>query len=272
MSRLFGRVCAVTVGTRRITGLRMAFKIAKWLARDPNTLELTVTNLSAETRAALQEKDVPVTVEAGYAGTAGSPGTSQVIFSGTARRVTHTHDGTEWETKLTSGDGEKAIRDGRVNEALAPGATMKDALGSLAKGLGVAFDKASAGDLEGAFDSFANGVSLHGPAAPQLDKLMATAGRSWSIQDGTLQILRPDGTTAEAAVLLNAASGLVGSPEFGEKNLLTVKSLLQPDLRPGRKVQLEAAAVKGLFRVEKVTHSGDTAGSEWYSACELRRI
>ena len=270
MSRLLDRVCSATIGDVRITGLRMSFKVAKTAGREPNTMELAITNLSAQSRAALQDADVPVTVEAGYRDTA------RVLFVGNIRNITHTRTGADWVTRLRSGDGEKAIRDARVNVSLAPGATLADAVGTVAKALGAplgnALKKAKAGDFGGAFAAFSGGVTLHGPAATQMDRLLATAGYTWSIQDGVLQLLRADEPNDETAVVLSPTSGLVGVPEFGEKQSLRARSLLQPDLRPGRRVQLESEAARGLYRCETVTHVGDTAGGDWYSECELRRL
>jgi hypothetical protein len=274
--RLFEREVAVTVDTLRVTGLRVQFKITKTSKPEPNTLDLVITNLSAETRAAMQTKDAVVTVTAGHVGT------SRVLFIGNARRIAHVQTGADWETRVQCGDGEVAQRDARVNVSLAPGTTLGQAVGHVAGALGVplgnAAEKLKAGDFGGAFGAFANGVALHGRAVTQLDRLLATAGYTWSIQDGALQLLKADEVTTDEAVLLRGAkdgsdsTGLVGSPEFGEMGALKARSILQPDLRPGRRVQLEAASVSGLFRVEKVTHAGDTAGPDWFSDVELLRL
>jgi hypothetical protein len=273
---LFGREIAVTIGSLRITGLRMQLKVMKSLAREPNTLDLAITNLSAQSRAAAQEKDVLVTVAAGY------QGTSRVLFVGNARKVSHRRVGTDWETGIQCGDGEVAQRDARVNVSLAPGATLAQAVGQVADAmalpLGNAVDKLKAGDFGGAFGAFAHGVALHGPAATQMDRLLASAGYTWSVQDGALQMLRVDEATADDAVVLRGdderggSTGLIGSPELGENGVVKARSLLQADLRPGRRVKLEAESVEGLYRVEKVTHAGDTAGSDWYSDLELKRL
>lgn len=268
--RLFDRECSATVGGSLITGLRMAFRVQKSVGRDPNTMELTITNLSAQTRAALQDAEVPVTISAGYKGTA------RVLFVGTVRRIQHVRQGTDWETRLQSGDGEKAIRDARVNTSLAPGATLADAVKAAASSLGVpignAVEKLRNGNIGGAFSAFSGGVALHGPAATHMDRLLATAGYTWSIQDGVLQLLRVDEPNKELAVVLSPQSGLVGSPEFGERQSVRARSLLQPDLRPGRRVQLESETARGLYRCEAVTHVGDTAGAAWFSECDLRRL
>jgi hypothetical protein len=50
-----------------------------------------------------------------------------------------------------------------------------------------------------------------------------------------------------------------------------VKSLLQPQLEPGGYVQLKTESILGeFFRIEELTHTGDTDGSEWHTEITLR--
>lgn len=282
--RLFGRACAVTVGSLRITGLRIQFKIEKTLQRDPNKLDLTITNLSADTRRQVQffvemsdkerkKRGLPeamITIEAGY------KSETRIIFVGDVRWISHVRQGASWETKIHAGDGEKAQQQARVNQSHAPGTPLAAVVGGLAKKitpiLPASVQKILAGGLPGGFDSFANGISLHGPAASHLDSLLKTAGYTWSMQDGVLQFQKVDKATDDVAVVLGPESGLIGSPEFGEKGVLKAKSLLQPDLKPGRKVSLQSSSATGVFKVEHVVHSGDTHGQDWYSEVELKRL
>ncbi|KKK49424.1 hypothetical protein LCGC14_3135220, partial [marine sediment metagenome] len=91
--------------------------------------------------------------------------------------------------------------------------------------------------------------------------------------DEQVQLLRQGGTNGDDQVLLNAASGLIGSPEIGEDGILDARSLLQGKLSPGRPVRIESSAIDdGFFRIEKVIHFGDIAGNEWYSDIEARAI
>jgi hypothetical protein len=84
-------------------------------------------------------------------------------------------------------------------------------------------------------------------------------------------------------IVLDSTSGLIGSPAMGSaptasekkkgaKPLLTAKSLLQPPIRPGRRVRVKSAEYSGDFRAVKVTHDGDTAGGNWYTDLELEAL
>ncbi len=266
MTRLFKRVAEVTVETAPgrgvgITGLRVQFKVTKTLRPEPNTAEVTITNLSAETRRQVQPAGSLVTLVAGY------DGATKQLFQGDMRLGNHTRQGTEWVTRLEAGDGEKEVRQSKVVESFQAGArkeavvkrlleTMKlnvrDAVATVAKkGL-------AAGAAE-----FAKGVSISGNTAKELTRILDGMGLSWSIQDGKVEILAK-GDLVGDAVFLSPATGLVGTPEIGEKGYVKVRSLLNPLIRPGVGIVLDTEVIKGTFRVEKAEYRGDTHGLDWY--------
>lgn len=270
MPTMFGRQAAITVHDRKITGLRMQFKVDKTSKPDPNTLDLTIYNLSADTRARLAATKRPqVIVEAGYQQT-------EQLFKGDARTVYSVRQGPDWLTKVQCGDGERAYQFGRTDESFAPGtktdAVVKRLVSDMGVGVGNALKKLKDGDFSGAMSTFVNGFTVSGNSADQFDRIMKSSGLDWSIQDGELQVLKPGTATDESAVLLTPDTGLVGSPEVGEDGVVKFTSLLQPGMRPGRKVQLKAAAMNGLFVLQRVTHQGDTHGLEWYTICEAKAL
>jgi len=280
MSKLFKREAIVTVGTLRVSGLRTQFRIEKTGQPEPNKLTLSLTNLSPDSRGKLTDQaessGVAVIFEAGYAGTKQSPATTEIIFTGTARLVSHSRQGPDWVTKIQSGDGVQAYKSARFVGSFAPGSKRATLAEEAAKKLGLPLgnlkERLKAHDFTGALTEFVNGFAAAGNAAEQLTELLAPVGLGWSIQDGQIQVLSDDETTAAQAVLLAPTSGLIGSPEIGEKGVVKLKSLLQPGLRPGRKIEVRASAVKGFFRADRVVHVGDTHGAEWYSEVEARRL
>lgn len=272
VATLFGREAFVFVGDLKISGLRLRFKAVKSLKVEPNTLDLHVFNLSASTRASLQTKGVTVVLVAGYTGT------SEVIFAGDARTIDHVRLGPDWDTHIQCGDGEVAYSKSISSFSFGPGAKWTDVVEKLAGDLkvksGDALEKVRRGDFGGAVDSFLQGIAVNGSTVREFDRVMQAAGFEWSIQNGKLQILRPNRVGDGTAVLLSPSSGLIGSPDHGapEKDgspsLLRVKSFLQPALSPGRAVRVESRSLTGLYRCEKVKHEGDTRGPEWYSSVE----
>lgn len=269
-----------------ITDLRVAFRVKKTLKKEPNECEVTISNLSEKSRAALQKKHVKVILEAGYADTLAQ------LFAGDSRFVDQIHDGATWNTKIQCGDGERAYRYLRVAESFRPGTRVSDVVNTVAKALGMRVVGHTA-ELAKVTEQFVQGYTAFGKVAHELDHLLLSRGFTWSIQDGTLQVLKVDGATGDSILRLAADTGMIGSPEHGspEKDaplpqlsgdaedagftvpakkkqgppVLKVKSLLQPGLRPGRKVKVESVGVTGVFRVETVEHTGDTHGEPWFS-------
>lgn len=273
MSLLYSKRCAVVVDGLLVDGLRAQFKVEKTLTKNPNTAHITISNLSEETRRKMRNRHASVILSAGYADTVAQ------IFSGTARTVDHVRKESTWETVIQCGDGEVQFRVSRVSQSFGPGTKVADVIAAIAHSTGLkvgnAVDQAELGGFRGGLEQFAQGYVAHGKSSAQLDKILRSAGFDWSIQDGALQFLRPSEAAKNQAVLLSEDTGLIGSPEHGtpdkkgKPSVLKAKSLLQPTLRPGVRVEIHSRAIHGSqFRVEKVTHSGDTGATEWYSEIE----
>lgn len=274
MARLFQRECVVTVGDLRMQGLRVAFKVEKSTKEEPNTCDVTITNLSAEHRQRVQRKGQTVSLLAGHVGS------SALIFVGEVLQANHQRDGADWNTQLRGATGAKAMRTGWVSESFAAGTPLLDVMLRVSGALGVdpgnSREVLSAEQARMKRQQVLTGYAAFGSAARELSGLLKPHGMSWSIQDGRLQVLAGTSPASGAAVRLTPSTGLVGSPEFGtpdfygvkEPPRLKVRSLLLPALFPGCRVQLESERYTGDLRAEKVTHSGDTHGGDWYTEIE----
>lgn len=249
-----------------IDGLRVQFKVEKSLrGKDPNSAEITVWNLSPTSRALLETRAAKVVLRAGYEDSVEQLFVGDVVFGESK------HEGPDWQTKILAGDGARARKFARVSRSFRAGAPFASVAKGIALALGV-----GVGNLPDVLATvstqYVQGYAAHGPAARELDRVLKSAGYEWSIQDGQLQVLKA-GTELRTTVVLDAEHGLVGSPEVGageEKGgpVLTATSLLQGSLVPGVRLDLRGETVRGLFRVTKVSHDGDTHGAEWYTKVE----
>jgi hypothetical protein len=264
---LFKRVCILSVDTVQVQSLRMSFNIVKSTGRHPNTSQISVWNLAKDSRAAMALKGAKVILEAGY------EGQSMQVFNGDARTIDHHLEGPDWVTKIQCGDGEKAYQLARVSKSFKGGTSVGQVLRHFIDALGINPGN-SLKEIAGIKEQFVHGYTAHGQAATEMDRLLKSYGYEWSIQDGRLQVIPKGKTTADSVVSLSPDTGLVGSPELGNKDkqkkhaVLKAKALLQPSLSPGRRFELQSREHHGLFRVEQVTHKGDTHGGEWYSEIE----
>lgn len=250
-----------------IDGLRTTFKLTLDDKPEPNNAEIAVWNLSADSRAQLDGKGFRVILAAGY-GT-----NTEQIFSGDVRRFDHQRIGPDWVTKIEVGDGERAFNHARISESFGAGTAVRDvlrkAIAAMQGDPGNALQK-----IQGIAGDFVTGYVAHGRAALELTRLLEPQGYTWSVQGGRLQILGPNDYTDEIGPLVSPDTGMIGTPEVGspEKKgqpaVLKVRSLLLPRMRPGQRFELRSSAKSGTFKARKVVHTGDTAGSEWYTEIE----
>jgi hypothetical protein len=230
---------------------------------------MRIWNLNAEHRKRLQELEtVYVSLEAGYVG-----GTS-LLFRGDLRDVISTREGTDWVTTITSDSGRRA-RKRRILKSFAPGATVENVLNAAAKAMGVRLGNTAAktvsAKIQGTQASkFFNGYALAGAIEGELDRLARSCGLEWSIQDEELQFLDQGMPLQELGIELSPDTGLIGSPEPGNKAITEARCLMIPDLFPGRRIRITSEHVTGIYRAETTKHVGDTAGHDWYVDLELR--
>jgi hypothetical protein len=259
--------------------LRVAVRIEKTLQKDPNTAEVTIWNLSQDTRTRLQEKGILTEIEAGYFGD------TSVIFTGDLDYGSTTRQGADWVTTFQSSDGGRSYRNSRINLSFDAGTALKDVLKTAAESIGVGLgnvvEQLEQGAPRSTATEYVKGLVMSGPAAQQFDKIVKRGGWNWGIQDGQLQLTRPGQAINPAeAIVLRQGTGLIGSPERGEKGIVRATSLLQPELQPGKKVQILAGEnrvtgafeIDGFFRIEKLKITADTAAQEWYSEIEARPL
>jgi hypothetical protein len=283
VAELFGRRCRISIGNLAagdVVGgpsiggqalpvqLRLAFKVERDRKPEPNKNECQLYNLSAESRAAIKKGDL-LTIEAGY------PDNFAQIFQGDVRTVSHTQQRGDWITRITAGDGETAFRTARVQESFGPKTKVQAVLQKLVDAYGIKIGNASEMiKKKAAINEYLHGKTLSGRVSEQLEKILSDVGLEFSIQDGALQVVETGKAVEGPAVLLDATSGLVSSPEIGEsgkdgKVVIKIRSLLQPRIVPGKLIDLDSATHRGLVRCDKVTHTGDTyAANPWFSEVE----
>ncbi len=263
----------VSARVTEIKDLRVSFKVEKTLSKDPNDATISVYNLNSTTRANLPGKGAKLILEAGYSETVAR------IFVGDARNILSKREGPDWVTTFECGDGARASSFARVSGSFAAGAKMASVLETIGAATKLPLGnlaEIARGDLGGV--TLPGGFVAHGSALRELDKILVSLGYELSIQDEILQVTKAGQPTTEPVFNLNPRTGLIGSPELNDgngkdkKSTLRITCLLQPQLKPGRKVRLESESFKGEFRISTVEHKGDTNGAEWYSVLELERF
>ena len=278
MARLFKRSCIFRFGKNgildtEIKELRMQFKVERNLETNPNTGEIKIYNLNQSNRDKLSSEGAICTFDAGYAGN------EKHLLQGTIARVSHIKQGPDWITSIELGDGEKALKTATVDKTFTAGATGQDVISEV---VGV-LKRIKDGGIEsvknlaaGLVKNFTSGITISGSATDILKSLGETMGFESSVQDGELVLLPKNTVGTQTAVDLSPSTGLVGSPAplkqedkaKQPRTGVTVRSLLQPDVIPGRLFVLQDTSISGSFRAEKVTHEGDSREGPFYSSLE----
>lgn len=272
MTTQFQRAFKLNIGGRLIQGLDIEFRIDRSLKATQNTADLTVINLSPETRKFLQSQTKGVVAEfrAGYLpSTVKEPAAADLplIFFGELREVTSVRDKTDWLTQISTGDADK-LKKRPVAFSFGPGALIEHVLKRIVSDMG-----ANPGNLDSAisdatFDNggqqFAEGVTSYGTGDEELGKHLQSVDMEHSWQNGALQVLPRGGHLDSTAVLLTEETGLIGSPELGDKGSCKFRSLLNHEIAPGRVVHIKSVNVDAFFVVQRAVYSGQSAGNDWF--------
>jgi hypothetical protein len=275
VANLFGRTCTLILGTTQIKcaqssgsldgpeesgGLAIVFRVKKNLKAEPNSVEIKVWNLAPGTRKSIEQpKAVPVQLDVGYGGD------NHTIYLGQLRSATSEIEGPNIVTSISSGDSEQAFAATRVKFTVPAQATPAQILQTAASGLGVG--AGNIGQMLGGATAGTGGPSkvVMGAASKVMGQQARANGMQWSVQDGALQIM-PIGQSlgsSSTAVLLNAQSGLIGSPTVDNKGILKCEALIQPGLTPGLPLVVQGVNLQGTFRIEDVEYNGATWGPAW---------
>lgn len=265
---MFGRRWQLTLGTVQFSDpLACQFNVKRSLTKDPNTLDLSVYNLSPSRRQELANADtLTCRLDVGYE----DQGLS-TIFLGDVRSVSTESHGPDLVTTFASGDGEKAIRGKRVKVSFGPQVLAGTVLEALADALGVgpgnlAEAKRKLASL-GQSTLYPKGITLVGNAWREAQAFARSANLDISIQDGALLILDKGKTRDEIALLLTSDSGLYDSPSVDADGTVTFACGFLTGLTPGCLVQIDSVALKGFYKLTHVDYKGDTSGLEWGATC-----
>lgn len=266
---LVGRKLELGIEDIAIKGQRVSFHVEKTTKPDPNTAEISAWNLTDAQRDQISASKSPfVRLAAGY-----RSGLTQ-IFYGQLIHVVHEIDGAEIKTTMTTGDGIEEYRKRRINISFGPRTKTATVIQALIKSLGLKkgnSDKFVTRLRTGIkADIYFSGTAMSGSASAEMTALCRSAGLEWSIQDGSIQLLDKNKALDNFAIVLNKSTGLIGSPSISNKGVCAGKSLIIPDMFPGRQIEVDSRFVKGRFRLEKVTYNGDTHGDEWYCEFEAK--
>lgn len=286
MARQYKRVYDLTIipqdgEARVVRGLRINFEITKSILSFPNLCRLNIYNPNEDTLAALQNKFTKIVLNAGYEGDV------RLLFKGEVRNVFQNRVGVDRLITIYAGDGERDWQNATFNKTFTENVTISSVIEEVLK----TFKDVTVGVVNGlpqVADKL-RGQTLSGSSKDILDQFAEEYGFDWSVQDGEV-IITPVENPLEGdeAVLVNAATGMIGSPTVTEIGA-DVSTLLNPRLLPNKTLKIESVnadaqlgnllfrnikrtTAEGTYKIQEVTFKGDSSEGDWVSSVKGRII
>lgn len=283
-----------------LSELRIKFRVTQSDEESPNTALIRVYNLSEDTVRTITGRTpveyTRVIFQAGYENAAFG-----VIFDGTIIQFRRgKENAVDSYLDILAAESDEQYNFGVCNATVAAGSTAQDRAKIVAQQMGLDLGDASALASGGILP---RGKVLWGMGRALMRDEAQTAGATWSIQDGKINVVPLAGYLPGEAVVLSSLTGMVGIPEQTEQGV-RARCLLNPKLRIGGLVQIDNASINqtsqadlrasgfpvrnldagqvpfdryagvqmladvtrdGFYRLYVVEYFGDTRGQDWYS-------
>ena len=260
--------------------LHISFSIEKSTSETSNTAKVQVWNLSPASLSVLDMDDCIVELQAGY------EDHISLILVGNVVTAETQEDGADRLTEIEVVDGRVALRDTFVTLSYTGPVNTKALIDFVANAMGVPVIYSPLAPQ--AFVNLPNGFAFVGAAKDALKKVCESCGLKWSMQNQILQVHLPNEPITTRAYVLSPDTGLLGIPkritlslENGEKKEgesaknqigYEVRFFLNGAIGINDFVHLESKAVRGDFRVYKLTIDGDNLEGEWTCTAQLLEV
>jgi hypothetical protein len=263
-----------------VSQLHCTFRVVKTQLMAPNLSIITIYNLSPKTENAIIQEGYRVVIEAGYVG-------SQYggIFDGNVVQVLRSKEnGTDYVLTLVSADSDAFLAYGTANFTLLRGQNHRDIIDHVVSTASVPTEigriSPNLSDTQ-----LTRGRVFFGSAADILKQVADSQDATFYMEDGRVNIVKPEDLPYDEVIELSPSTGLIGVPVQQDAGA-TIRMLLNPKVKLGsfvhvdnsliRTVQQDPAAGQqpysldqdGLYRVIKITHLGDSRGPDWYTEVE----
>lgn len=234
--------------------LRVVFDCFKTLDKSLNKCTIVIYNLQESTRLRLiRDDDEKRLIK--FALKVGHKNTLKDVFRGQVLRGESIREGPDFITRLEALDGGFDL----LNTVVAKTVKGKgNALAQVLEGSQTSLGKITQqSELTRPRVMVGNMVKL-------IDDLIED-GQQWYIDDGKLNILKPDEVIDSFIPVMAAQSGLLSTPSR-EKSIIEFTSIINPSIRLGRLVELQsitAPHLNGRHKVEQINYKGDLDGNDW---------
>lgn len=252
--------------------LHISFSCERADTDSSNTAKVSLWNLSPEHIAEINKDDCVVVLRAGYGSV------MPLIFTGIVTFAKTKQDKSDAVTEIELVDNRVEVRDTYVSVSYSGTVNCKTLIQDTADQMGLT----ASFSYNAEFKDIPNGYSYVGPAATVLTKACETSGLVWSINNGVLQIKKPNDTMSREVYVLSAETGLIGIPERvqvsdtegTEKSQYgwDIEFLMNAAINIDDYVYLDSIYVKGYFRVYSIEINGDNYEGSWSCTARLLEV
>jgi len=232
--------------------LYIQFEIKKTISSTPNEGLVFIYNLSDTTETLIKERGVRIRVLAGYGGQ------FALLFDGDIRKVERDKAPPERKTIIKLGGNVFAITDSIANISYSGSIPVKQIITDTISGFGLSYS-----GLDSIPNSTLNDFSFTGRTADLFDEILKPINMQWFEDSGFIKFSAVGASTEEVA-LINASSGLIGSPAVTDTGIKAV-SLLNASIIPGGRVKVESTLVTGIYKVTQLVYRGDNREGDFFT-------
>jgi hypothetical protein len=239
-----------TGNARDLSELQIQFQVVNAVTQTLKRLECRIYNPDKQTVYELENEFTRVQLSAGY-----QEGPFGIIFSGTICQVTHGKESAvDSFVDIVAADGDIPYNSAVINTPLAAGSKPADV------------QKALVGSMDGITLGYSpelsqtqlpRGKVLYGMTRDKLREFSEANGLNWNLEDGKANFVPKLGYIPGEAIVVSAATGMVGVPKQTIDGVV-VRTLLNPRIRTGRLLQIDKQAIQQT-RLESPVGSADTA-------------
>jgi hypothetical protein len=262
---------AVVINSKgRKDDLRIDFRIRKNLVATgmPNSIEVSVYNLSHATRQLLSKSATNIEFQVGYQ--EGNVKLQTVAKGGIASVVT-VREGADYRTTIFCYDGLDGLAQAVSQKAFVGNTILNNIVQELAKDIaGVEVSEVDI-KIDSGIVVGTKGRVFSGATPSILDKLAREFGFNWFIQNGVFKALQ-DGFVGGQTYRIGSDTGnlLSATPTVDNINQVVsgidIQTVLDPRINAGDSVTLVSKIndfINGTYQTTFVTHIGDTHGQVW---------
>lgn len=287
-SKLYLRKMSLIVADAAGNGLELnqlhvRFQVRQFVIETPNTLTARIYNLSQQTMQLINQEFTQVILQAGYEGQYGR------IFTGTLKQLRRGRENaTDTYLDLFCADYDTQYNWSVINRSIAAGYTPDQVRQAALQSFGM-IEPTQPGQVVNDLPDTAapRGGVFFGMTRNTMQDLATTHNFHWNLNGSQLNMIAQSAYLPGDAVVLNSLTGMIGVPEQTQDGI-TVTSLLNPNIGPGSRVQINNASIQqylrtdtvtglnydakmlpisladdGIYKVLAVDHIGDTRGNEW---------